>query len=53
MKALIIELSLLAAIVFFIVCAAGIEGGASLTACSIGMAVCLLWMFLVMYANRS
>ena len=51
MKALLIGSSFLAAFIFFIVFAAGIEGGASLTACAAGMAVCLAWMGLVAYAN--
>lgn len=51
MKALLIGSSFLAAFIFYIVFAAGIEGGASLTACAAGMAVCLAWMGLVAYAN--
>ena len=51
MKALIIKLSFLAAFIFFIVFAAGIEGGASFPACATGMSVCLGWMGLVAYAN--
>lgn len=53
MKALLIKASLLAAFICFLVCAAGIEGGASFPACATGMSVCLGWMYLVAYANRS
>lgn len=52
MKALLIKASLLAAVITFIVCAAGIEGTAPIAACVAGMSVCLGWMFLVAYANR-
>lgn len=53
MKALLIKTSFIAALIAFVICAAGIEGGASLTGCAIGMSVCLAWMGLVAYANRS
>ena len=52
MKALLIKLSLLAAGVGYVICAAGVEGTAPLPACAIGMSICLGWMLLVMIANR-
>lgn len=52
MKKLIIKASCIAALILFVVCAAGIEGTAPIAACVTGMSVCLGWMFLVAYANR-
>lgn len=52
MKALIIKTSFIAALIAFVICAAGIEGGASLTGCAIGMSVCVSWMGLVAVANK-
>ena len=52
MKALIIEISLLAAVTGFILCCAGIEGTAPIPACVLGQTACLGWMALVIYANR-
>ena len=52
MKAKIIGASLLAAVAIFIIAAAGIEGMAPIPACVAVMAGCLVWMGLVIYANR-
>ena len=52
MRAVIIELSLLAAVIAFVVFAAGIEGDAPLPACVVGMLICLFWLHIVAFANR-
>ena len=48
---MIIEGTVIGAIGSFVVFASGIEGGAPIPFCTIGMTVCLLWILFVGVAN--
>ncbi len=50
-KKIIIEGSVLAAVGSLVFFASGIEGGAPLLPCAIGMAVCIAWIAVVEVAN--
>lgn len=52
MKGKLIISSFFAAIAGMVFCASGIEGGAPLLPCTMGMIACLIWMLIVEYANR-
>ena len=52
LKRMIIEGTVLGAIGSFVFFASGIEGGAPLLPCTMGMIACLIWMLIVEYANR-
>lgn len=51
MKAFLIKISLLAAVIGLVASCAGIEGTASMPICVIVGLLCLGWLFVVSYAN--